>query len=109
MQAVALLILIPVAVIFLAVLYLLERKHLYKPEPKGQFVRNMIEEQLEKDESHEPFFFSLFERYENAPPGSTRGKIEYDLFKESLSIDDSLTVAFNKYLHQWRIANARVQ
>ncbi|NWF96566.1 MAG: hypothetical protein HXY34_10545 [Candidatus Thorarchaeota archaeon] len=106
MQAVEFLVLIPVAVIFLVAVFLLERKHLHASEPKGQFLRNMIEEQLRKDEPHEPFFFSLFERYENAPTGSSRGKIEYDLFKETLSTGDSLAATFDKYLRQWYATNA---
>ncbi|NWF96182.1 MAG: hypothetical protein HXY34_08565 [Candidatus Thorarchaeota archaeon] len=89
-------------VIFPVATFLAERRLLAPREPKGTFLRNMIEEQLRKDEPHEPFFFSLFERFENAPTGCSHAKIEYDAFKETLSTGESLAVTFEKYLRQWR-------
>ncbi|RLI47440.1 MAG: hypothetical protein DRO73_11720 [Candidatus Thorarchaeota archaeon] len=83
--------------------YLLEKRYLPQVAPmKGRVVRETIERHLRKDESAESFFFALFEKYENVPPGSSTGKIEYDSFKETLPVHDPLYKTFNEYLGRWK-------
>jgi hypothetical protein len=72
----------------------------------GEFIRDLVEDRLRKGESLEEIFLSLFDKYERKSVDSSLGKLEYDLFKESLTPDDPLNERFNEYLHQWSQINA---
>ena len=108
MQQIELLVLIPISIGFLIAFYLIERRipeNRRNEMQRGRAMIRLVEEKLSSEE-YEPFLYSLFDAFENAPENSSEGKREYDAGKTILlQRQDIIGIRFQKTYQKWLLQN----